>query len=130
MLVLPTERLTSARSAADSGATMEDYEPIKVLGEGSFGKVYLMKHKQNRSLVCTKVIKLKNIPKKEQEACRHEVDLLRRMVHPNIVGYKVRWGQHGLRSGPAAQANAFCPPLFVPGLVSLQELPLHHYGVL
>lgn len=39
------------------GATqrMEEYEPIKVLGEGSFGKVYLMKHSKTRDLVCTKV---------------------------------------------------------------------------
>ncbi|CAM9346998.1 unnamed protein product, partial [Laminaria digitata] len=66
---------------------MEQYEPIKVLGEGSFGKVYLMKHSETRDLVCTKVIKLKNIPPKEQEACRNEVELLRRMCHPNIVGY-------------------------------------------
>lgn len=34
---------------------MDEYEPIKVLGEGSFGKVYLMKHKDSRDLVCTKV---------------------------------------------------------------------------
>lgn len=34
---------------------MEQYEPIKVLGEGSFGKVYLMKHSETRDLVCTKV---------------------------------------------------------------------------
>ncbi|CAM9739442.1 unnamed protein product, partial [Phaeothamnion confervicola] len=66
---------------------MEIYEPMKVLGEGSFGKVYLMKHKTTRELVCTKVIKLKNLPKKEQIACRNEVEVLRRMRHPNIVGY-------------------------------------------
>ena len=34
---------------------MEEYEPIKVLGEGSFGKVYLMKHGKTKDLVCTKV---------------------------------------------------------------------------
>lgn len=34
-----------------------------------------------------KVVKLKNIPPKEQEACRNEVELLQRMTHPNIVGY-------------------------------------------
>ncbi len=33
------------------------------------------------------VIKLKNIPPKEQEACKNEVELLSRMCHPNIVGY-------------------------------------------
>ena len=38
---------------------MERYEPIKVLGEGAFGKVYLMRDRTARSLVCTKVIKIK-----------------------------------------------------------------------
>lgn len=33
------------------------------------------------------MIKLKNIPPKEQEACKNEVELLSRMCHPNIVGY-------------------------------------------
>ncbi|CAM9782650.1 unnamed protein product, partial [Ectocarpus fasciculatus] len=67
---------------------MEKYERIKVLGVGSFGKVYLMRHRQQRRLVCAKIIKIKNIPRKEREACRTEVDLMRRLHHPNIVGYK------------------------------------------
>lgn len=40
-----------------------------------------------RPCVTNQVIKLKNIPAKEHEACRNEVELLRRMCHPNIVGY-------------------------------------------
>jgi serine/threonine protein kinase len=36
---------------------MENLEPIKVLGEGAFGKVYLMRHKVERALCCVKVIK-------------------------------------------------------------------------
>jgi NIMA (never in mitosis gene a)-related kinase len=67
---------------------MEQYERIKVLGEGSYGKVYLMRHKRERKLMCVKVIKIKNIPKKEREACRTEVDLLKRLNHPNIVSYR------------------------------------------
>ena len=67
---------------------MENLEPIKVLGEGAFGKVYLMRHRIERALMCVKVIKVKNIPKKEREACRMEVGLLKRLQHPNIVGYK------------------------------------------
>ncbi|CAM9631408.1 unnamed protein product [Pylaiella littoralis] len=67
---------------------MERYERLKILGVGSFGKVYLMRHRQQRKLVCAKIIKIKNIPRKEREACRTEVDLLRRLHHPNIVGYK------------------------------------------
>lgn len=52
---------------------MERYERLKVLGVGSFGKVYLMRHRQERRLVCAKIIKIKNIPRKEREACRTEV---------------------------------------------------------
>ncbi|KAK7237802.1 protein serine/threonine kinase [Aureococcus anophagefferens] len=71
--------------AAAPRGTMENLEPIKVLGEGAFGKVYLMRHKVERALCCVKV---KNIPKKEREACRMEVGLLKRLNHPNIVGYR------------------------------------------
>lgn len=66
---------------------MDQYDPIRVLGEGSFGKVYLMRDKVKRNFVCVKVIKIKNIPKKERDACRMEVELLRRLHHPNIVSY-------------------------------------------
>ncbi|CAM9361239.1 unnamed protein product, partial [Phaeothamnion confervicola] len=39
-------------------------------------------------LVCVKVIKIKHIPQKEREGCRTEVELLKRLHHPNIVSYK------------------------------------------
>lgn len=52
---------------------MERYEMLKVLGIGSFGKVYLVRHHQERSLACAKIIKIKNIPRKERDACRNEV---------------------------------------------------------
>ena len=55
--------------------TSFEYEPMRVLGEGAFGKVYLMRQRAPE-LVCIKVIKVKNMPKKEREACKMEVDLL------------------------------------------------------
>lgn len=67
--------------------SIEKYDPIKLLGEGSFGKVYLMRDKIKRNFVCVKVIKIKNIPKKERESTRLEVELLKRLNHPNIVQY-------------------------------------------
>lgn len=52
---------------------MERYERLKILGVGSFGKVYLMRHRDERRLVCAKIIRIKNLPRKEREACRTEV---------------------------------------------------------
>jgi hypothetical protein len=36
--------------------------------------------------VYVQVIKIKNVPKKERQACCLEVNLLQRLNHPNIVG--------------------------------------------
>ena len=48
---------------------------------------YTHRHLAPREQHIPQVIKLKNIPPKEQEACKNEVELLSRMCHPNIVGY-------------------------------------------
>jgi NIMA (never in mitosis gene a)-related kinase len=66
---------------------MEKYERIKLLGKGSFGKVYLMRQRKDRKLVCVKTINVRGIPKKERDACKMEVALLKKLDHPNIVGY-------------------------------------------
>jgi serine/threonine protein kinase len=45
---------------------MENYEVIRAVGKGSFGKVYLVRHiRENRNFVL-KVIKLKGMPLKER----------------------------------------------------------------
>jgi NIMA (never in mitosis gene a)-related kinase len=67
---------------------MERYERLKVLGQGSFGKVYLSKCKADRTLVCIKAITVKGLPKKERDACRNEVALMQKLRHPNICEYK------------------------------------------
>jgi NIMA (never in mitosis gene a)-related kinase 1/4/5 len=46
-----------------------------------------MRDKFRKKFVCVKIIKIKNIPKKEREATKVEVELLKRLNHPNIVRY-------------------------------------------
>lgn len=68
---------------------MNNYQIIRAVGKGSFGKVYQVRHKGEGRHYCCKQIKLTNIPRKERDSCRSEIRLMQKLRHPNIVGYKV-----------------------------------------
>ena len=57
----------------------------KILGRGSFGTVYLVKQKELSRYFAMKVIKktLKN--KEEEESLMNEIEILRKLDHPNIL---------------------------------------------
>uniref|UniRef100_A0A3B3Q7W9 non-specific serine/threonine protein kinase n=1 Tax=Paramormyrops kingsleyae TaxID=1676925 RepID=A0A3B3Q7W9_9TELE len=62
---------------------MNNYEVVRKIGEGAFGKAFLVKAKDGGSETeC--VVKEINL-RKEKEASRKEVILLSKMKHPNIV---------------------------------------------
>ena len=65
--------------------TKNNYKRTKVLGQGSFGTVYLVKHKQLNTYFAMKVIKKTNKSEKEEEVLMNEINILRKMDHPNIV---------------------------------------------
>src|SRR6056297_2153876 len=62
----------------------KDYRSIRLLGEGAFGQVYLMRHVPTQRLVCVKALKEcheNSIPWKE-------VKIMRKLCHPCIVRYQ------------------------------------------
>ena len=61
-----------------------NYKKVKVLGQGSFGTVYLVKHKLLNSSFAMKVIKKTNKSDKD-DIIMNEINILRKMDHPNIV---------------------------------------------
>ena len=61
-----------------------NYKKTKVLGQGSFGTVYLVKHKLLNNLFAMKVIKKTNKSEKD-EVLMNEINILRKLDHPNIV---------------------------------------------
>lgn len=65
-----------------------DYEDIKVIGRGQYGKAHLVRNGKDQSLVIAKTIDLTCLCSKERETALQEVALLRRLDHPNIVEYK------------------------------------------
>uniref|UniRef100_A0A8C6SBY3 non-specific serine/threonine protein kinase n=1 Tax=Neogobius melanostomus TaxID=47308 RepID=A0A8C6SBY3_9GOBI len=68
---------------------MNRYEVIRLIGEGAFGKAFLVRDKgggDNAECV-VKQINLRKMSAKEMEASKKEVTLLSTMKHVNIVAF-------------------------------------------
>ncbi|NWX23234.1 NEK3 kinase, partial [Aegotheles bennettii] len=66
---------------------MEEYEVLKVLGDGSFGRALLVHHRVSDQKYAMKEIRLP-MSSSGVENSRKEAVLLAKMKHPNIVAYK------------------------------------------
>ena len=78
----PTEDKSPKRTIS-----LEAFHIIKVVGKGSFGKVFLVRHKATRQLYAMKVLKKDHIIKKNQvEHTKTERSVLSYIHHPYIVG--------------------------------------------
>lgn len=61
---------------------------MKVLGAGSFGKVFLAENKKDSDIkIAIKVIKKAGLDEDDLEALRREVEIQQKVDHPNIVKY-------------------------------------------
>ncbi|XP_062910465.1 serine/threonine-protein kinase Nek5-like isoform X2 [Mobula hypostoma] len=67
--------------------TMDKYDVIRQIGEGAFGKAFLVKAKGDSTRVVIKQIKMAKMCQKEREASFKEVMLMEKMKHPNIVTF-------------------------------------------
>ena len=69
------------------GETSPDlfYIREKTLGHGSYGTVYLVKHKQLHRYFAMKVIRKSHKNKSEEDSLMNEINILRKMDHPNIL---------------------------------------------
>ena len=71
---------------AGGDAKQEDiYTREKLIGKGSFGIVYLVKHRQLHKYFAMKIIKRYNRTKTEEETLMNEINILKRLDHPNIL---------------------------------------------
>ena len=67
-------------------ATLEDFKQLKVLGQGSFGKVILVKNEKDDKLYAMKILDKKYIVKRKQVShTQTERALLEKLKHPFIV---------------------------------------------
>jgi len=89
---------------------LHKYTRVKLLGQGGFGSAHLVTARDDpRKQFVLKEIKLSSNPK-EIEAAKGEAELLRRLRHPNIIGYIEHWLEGGgppVRGGFPTPARLF-----------------------
>ncbi|KAK2840383.1 hypothetical protein Q5P01_014123 [Channa striata] len=76
---------------------MNSYEVIRPIGEGAFGKAFLVRDKAgdgHRQCV-VKHISLRKMSAREKEASKKEVTVLSKMKHPNIVAFVTSFEEEG-----------------------------------
>ena len=68
-----------------TGKPSKKYKILAVLGNGSFGKVYKAINIKTRNIVAIKSIKKKKESKNEENNIENEINVLKKLDHPNIV---------------------------------------------
>ena len=69
----------------EKGNPSKKYKPKKMLGNGSFGCVYEAKNTIFGNSVAMKVIKKDKNNELDEQEIRNEIDILKKLSHPNIV---------------------------------------------
>ena len=81
---LPLPR--SAVEELEHEPNISDFDIIKLLGIGSYGKVYLAIHKKTKAEFALKIIdKLDKINQEEKSYFNREIEIMYKLNHPNIV---------------------------------------------
>jgi calcium-dependent protein kinase len=76
------------RTVCGKKELQELYKITKFLGEGSFGKVFMAENKSDPShQVAIKIIGKSHLSPEDIKSIHDEVNILRKLDHPNIVKY-------------------------------------------
>ena len=65
----------------------EDYKCVRVLGQGSFGKAYLVERKSDKMQLVMKTNQVKHLSKSERQDIINEAKVMEHVRHPNLVRF-------------------------------------------
>ncbi|PHH87294.1 hypothetical protein CDD83_9062 [Cordyceps sp. RAO-2017] len=83
----PSRKERQRESSAVQDPGLKDYRLGECLGKGAFGSVYKAFNWSTGEAVAVKQIKLADLPKSELRMIESEIDLLKNLLHDNIVKY-------------------------------------------
>lgn len=66
----------------------EDFEIVKDLGSGSFGKVQLVRKKADQKLYAIKAVNMTKLNQKQKDNALNQVRLLASINIPYVIGFK------------------------------------------
>lgn len=66
----------------------EVYKKVKTLGEGSFGKAYLVECQSDKSLAVIKQIDITQMSEEEKKETLDEAKIMENLTHPNIIRFR------------------------------------------
>eukprot|EP00284_Hemiselmis_tepida_P008788 CAMPEP_0174919742 /NCGR_PEP_ID=MMETSP1355-20121228/3834_1 /TAXON_ID=464990 /ORGANISM="Hemiselmis tepida, Strain CCMP443" /LENGTH=259 /DNA_ID=CAMNT_0016164985 /DNA_START=147 /DNA_END=923 /DNA_ORIENTATION=- len=69
------------------GSNLADFEILQELGRGTYGVVNKVRSRKDARVYVLKKIKCSHLPPQRQKEALLEVLLLRRLNHPNVIGY-------------------------------------------
>lgn len=63
------------------------YKKLKIIGQGAYGKVYQVQHRETKVIYAMKKISLAQQSEKETQSTLNEITILCSFDHENICGY-------------------------------------------
>mmetsp|Transcript_19058 Transcript_19058/g.31201 ORF Transcript_19058/g.31201 Transcript_19058/m.31201 type:complete len:603 (-) Transcript_19058:1290-3098(-) len=85
-LVPSSMRSVATTPEAKKKVSLEDFEALRVIGKGSFGKVVVVRRRQSKKLYAMKILKKSNLRKRKQvEHTKTERRVMEHTNHPFIV---------------------------------------------
>ncbi|XP_062216092.1 serine/threonine-protein kinase ATG1c-like isoform X2 [Phragmites australis] len=81
--------------ASGGGRRVGEYELLRPIGSGAYSQVWLGRHLARGTEVAVKEIAMERLSRKLRESLLSEVDILRRICHPNIIALHDSIKDHG-----------------------------------
>ncbi|RLN40429.1 serine/threonine-protein kinase ATG1c-like isoform X1 [Panicum miliaceum] len=77
------------------GRLVGEYELLRPIGSGAYSQVWLGRHRERGTEVAVKEIAMERLSRKLRESLLSEVDILRRIRHPNVIALHDSVKDHG-----------------------------------